>query len=163
HLSRPGAHRRRRPPVRPGAERRQRQLRRAARGDDRLPAQGKPRPGADHRRTARRARRGERGADRCASRARPAARASGLEARMIAMSAAIGMACARSLSGGATTLAAIGRSRTAREIAALALLILLTAVTYLPTLRNGFLVYGFDDAIITDTPELRAFSWPNLR
>lgn len=40
-------------------------------------------------------------------------------------------------------------------------LVALVLVTYWPTVDNGFLPFGFDDAIILDTPELRALTWQN--
>ena len=38
----------------------------------------------------------------------------------------------------------------------------ITLMTFAPTLRNGFLPLGFDDALISDTPALHALSWANL-
>jgi len=49
------------------------------------------------------------------------------------------------------------------DLISLACIAVLTVLVYLPTLRNGFLPLGFDDALILDTPAIRALSWPNLR
>jgi hypothetical protein len=46
--------------------------------------------------------------------------------------------------------------------AALALLATLTVAVFLPTLRNQFLPFGFDDGLITDTVAIRELSWANL-
>lgn len=42
-----------------------------------------------------------------------------------------------------------------------AALIVLVLLTFSPTVDNGFLSWGFDDAIIEDTLELRGLSWRN--
>jgi len=51
-----------------------------------------------------------------------------------------------------------------RQIRALhvVLIVVLTGVTYWPTLQNGFLPLGFDDGLILDTLAIRALSWGNL-
>lgn len=46
---------------------------------------------------------------------------------------------------------------------ALALVALLTVVSFWPTLQNGFLPLGFDDAIITDSVSIRGLGPTNLR
>ncbi|MGD0947926.1 MAG: hypothetical protein ABSA52_10875 [Candidatus Binatia bacterium] len=46
--------------------------------------------------------------------------------------------------------------------ATLALLATLTVAVFLPTLRNQFLPFGFDDALISDAVEIRELSWANL-
>ncbi|MEO8601836.1 MAG: hypothetical protein ABI629_04600 [bacterium] len=51
----------------------------------------------------------------------------------------------------------------ARTFAILALLVCTTLLTYAPTLRNGFLQIGFDDAIIVDTEAIRGLDGPHLR
>ena len=48
-------------------------------------------------------------------------------------------------------------------LATLALLVCTTLLTFAPTLRNGFLQIGFDDAIILDTEAIRALDGPHLR
>src|SRR5262249_27786661 len=45
----------------------------------------------------------------------------------------------------------------------LAAIFAVTLVVFAPTLRNGFLPLGFDDALILDTTALRALNWENLR
>lgn len=40
-------------------------------------------------------------------------------------------------------------------------LIAMAVVCFWPTVDNGFLPFGFDDAIIEDSPEIRELSWPN--
>jgi protein O-mannosyl-transferase len=52
---------------------------------------------------------------------------------------------------------------TGRRVQALAGIFVLTLVVFWPTLHNGFLPLGFDDALILDTPALRALTWENLR
>ena len=46
--------------------------------------------------------------------------------------------------------------------ATLALLATLTVAVFLPTLRNQFLPFGFDGALISDAVEIRELSWANL-
>jgi len=53
-------------------------------------------------------------------------------------------------------------SRRARA-ACLALIVTATVVTFWPTLHNGFLQVGFDDAILVDTVEIRALDAANLQ
>ncbi len=43
-----------------------------------------------------------------------------------------------------------------------ALITVVTLLVYWPTLRNGFLPLGFDDALIPDTPALHGLAWSNL-
>lgn len=52
-------------------------------------------------------------------------------------------------------------SRHARA-ASLALVVAATALTYWPTVHNGFLQIAFDDAIVVDTLEIRALDAPHL-
>src|SRR5262249_43040220 len=54
-----------------------------------------------------------------------------------------------------------GPVRTLRP--ATAAVFVLSLVVFWPTLRNGFLPLGFDDALILDTPALRGLGWENLR
>jgi hypothetical protein len=52
-------------------------------------------------------------------------------------------------------------SRWAR-VASLTVVVLASCITFWPTLHNGFLQVGFDDAIVVDTVEIRALSPANL-
>jgi hypothetical protein len=57
----------------------------------------------------------------------------------------------------------IERDSSIGTIAALVLVAVGTAVTFWPTLDNGFLQIAFDDAIITDTAALHRPDWSSLR
>ncbi len=49
------------------------------------------------------------------------------------------------------------------KVLSLALVAVVTTVTFRPTLNNGFLSLAFDDAIILDTQAIRQLNWANLR
>lgn len=48
------------------------------------------------------------------------------------------------------------------DVLVAAAIVCLTLTVFHPVTRNGFLVLGFDDALILDTPEIRGLNWPNL-
>ena len=49
------------------------------------------------------------------------------------------------------------------RLAALAVVLAATLLTYWPTVHNGFLSLAFDDAIILDSADIRGLGWSNLR